>query len=101
MMNRFRKKNLTAQDKNHADQTLPGKGENSSISGFPSGTVCVVEELAGGHAFNAHIIAMGITPGAEITIIQNSGHGPVLLNVRETRLALGRGEAEKIQARAV
>jgi Fe2+ transport system protein FeoA len=29
-------------------------------------------------------------------VIQNYGHGPIIVNLRDTRVALGRGEAGKI-----
>jgi ferrous iron transport protein A len=40
---------------------------------------------------------MGVTPGAEVTVIQNYHRGPMLIEVRDTRVALGRGEALKIE----
>ena len=39
---------------------------------------------------------MGFTPGARLRVIQNRGRGPLIVAVRDTRVALGRGEAEKI-----
>jgi len=32
-------------------------------------------------------------------VIQNFGHGPIIVLVRSTRVALGRGEAMKVQVR--
>jgi len=40
--------------------------------------------------------ALGFTPGAEVTIVQNFGHGPLIVLLRDTRVALGRGEAGKV-----
>jgi Fe2+ transport system protein FeoA len=48
-----------------------------------------------GEGLSNRLNAMGLTPGAELTIIQASG-GPILLSVRDSRLALGRGMAQKI-----
>jgi Fe2+ transport system protein FeoA len=42
---------------------------------------------------------MGFTPGAEVTVLQNFGRGPLIARVRDARIALGRGEARKIQVR--
>jgi len=40
---------------------------------------------------------MGLTPGTEVTVIKAAPfHGPVELEVRGTKLALGRGLAEKV-----
>ncbi|MHC1782547.1 MAG: ferrous iron transport protein A [Anaerolineaceae bacterium] len=40
--------------------------------------------------------SLGFTPGVEIEMMQNFGHGPMVVNLRGTRVALGRGEARKI-----
>jgi Fe2+ transport system protein FeoA len=48
-----------------------------------------------GEALSSRLNAMGLTPGVELTVIQDSG-GPLLLGVRDSRLALGRGMAQKI-----
>lgn len=44
--------------------------------------------------------ALGFTPGAKVTVVQNYGRGPIIVAVRGTRLALGRGEALKIRIEA-
>jgi ferrous iron transport protein A len=56
-----------------------------------------VHELAGGRGFVGRLAALGFTPGARIRMMQNFGHGPLIVLVRDTRLALGRGEAMKVQ----
>ena len=44
----------------------------------------------------AHRLAdLGLTPGVPVAVVRDDG-GPVLLAVRETRLALGRGMAQHI-----
>lgn len=57
-------------------------------------TVCL-ESISGGEKINQHLTALGLTPGIEISIIQDSG-GPLLISVRDSRIALGRGMAQKI-----
>jgi ferrous iron transport protein A len=39
---------------------------------------------------------MGLSVGSRLKVLQNRGHGPLLVLVRDTRIALGRGEALKI-----
>lgn len=34
---------------------------------------------------------MGLTPGVKFSVISSGGRGPVIIDVRGTRLALGRG----------
>ncbi len=42
------------------------------------------------------LAALGFTPGAEVNMTQNHGRGPLIVTVRGTRVALGRGEAARI-----
>jgi len=56
-----------------------------------------VQELDGGRGVIGRLAALGFTPDAEVTIVQNFGRGPLIVTVRDTRIALGRGEAAKIQ----
>jgi ferrous iron transport protein A len=39
---------------------------------------------------------LGFTIGASVTVVQNYRHGPMIVRVRDTRVALGRGEARKV-----
>ena len=56
----------------------------------------VVRGLTGGRGFVARLAALGFTPGVVVQVLQNFGHGPLLVLVRDTRVALGHGEAAKI-----
>ena len=67
------------------------------LSNLAPGEVGIVQSLAGGRGFVGRLAALGFTPGAEVTMVQNFGHGPVIVIVRDTRIALGRGEARKVQ----
>jgi len=42
------------------------------------------------------LVSLGFTPGAEVSMTQNYGRGPLIVTVRGTRVALGRVEAGKI-----
>lgn len=55
-----------------------------------------VEELTGSNAAIGRMASMGITPGAAILMIRNPKRGPVIIEVRDTLIALGRSEAAKI-----
>lgn len=61
------------------------------------GETGIVHELAAGKTFVARCLALGFTPGTSVTMVQNPRSGPLIVLVRETRVALGRGEAQKIQ----
>lgn len=66
------------------------------LSALDPGEVGIVRELAGGWAFVSRLAALGFTPGAQVTMVQNFGRGPLIVLVRGTRVALGRGEANKV-----
>jgi len=67
-----------------------------SLTELKSGETAIIQELYGGYGFRSRLAALGFTPGAEITMLQNLGHGPIIVTLRSTRIALGRGEAQKI-----
>ena len=56
----------------------------------------VVGVVGGGMNLRMRLLQMGITPGALVEVVDNHGRGPVLVRVRGTVIALGRGVAEKI-----
>jgi Fe2+ transport system protein FeoA len=51
--------------------------------------------VATGHRLRRRLTELGLIPGVEFKIMQDEG-GPLLLAVKDTRLALGRGMAHKI-----
>ncbi len=70
--------------------------ERTPLTALPPGQVGMVRELAGGLGFRSRLATLGFTPGAKLTMVQNFGHGPLIVNIRDTRIALGRGEAAKV-----
>lgn len=71
----------------------------SNISGMPlsmaaSGERLKVERLIGGCEIRHRLTAMGLSIGDEIEAISN--YGPIIINVKGSRLAIGRGLAQKI-----
>jgi len=50
-----------------------------------------------GWGFEKRLMDMGITPGTKVTVVKSAPfHGPLEILVRGSRLALGRGMAERI-----
>lgn len=70
-----------------------------SLSHLRPGEGGIVQSLAGGRGFLGRMAALGFTPGVRVTMVQNFGHGPVIVLVRDTRVALGRGEVGKVLVR--
>lgn len=55
-----------------------------------------VRKLTGSRNFIARLAALGFTIGAPVTVVRNSAHGPLLVSLRGTQIALGFGEASGI-----
>jgi ferrous iron transport protein A len=70
------------------------------LAELPAGTRAVVQALRGGRELMSRLGAMGLVAGAPIEVLQNPRRGPLLVLVRDTRIALGRGEAAKVLVEA-
>jgi ferrous iron transport protein A len=66
------------------------------LSAVPGGRAAVVRRLDGGRAFVGRLASLGFTLGVQVQMVRNGGRGPLITCVRNTRVALGRGEAMKI-----
>jgi ferrous iron transport protein A len=56
----------------------------------------VVAGLPHSRGLAKRLIALGLTPGAEVRVLQNRGHCPLIIEVHGARLALGRGQAARV-----
>jgi ferrous iron transport protein A len=54
-----------------------------------------------GRGLMRRLLDLGITKGCTLTVVQGGGHGPVLIEVRGTRIALGHQMACRILVREV
>ncbi len=61
-----------------------------------SGQQGTIRALRGGHCLKARLATLGFTPGAPVKMVRRGRHGPVIVSVRGTQIALGRGEAQRI-----
>ena len=67
-----------------------------SLDKIPSGISVVVRKLDGGRELATRLAALGLSIESQVKVLQNRAHGPLLVLVRDTRIALGRGQAMKI-----
>ena len=74
-----------------------GIPETRSLSSCMRGECVAIAEILGGRGLKQRLLALGLLPGTEVTLL--SSGGPVTLEVRGSRLALGRNEAAKIIVR--
>lgn len=68
-----------------------------ALSAVHSGEQVCIHRIRGGHQLLSRLASLGFTPGARLRVVQNYGRGPIIVKLRDTRVALGRGEAAKIE----
>jgi ferrous iron transport protein A len=74
----------------------PHTAEPIALDLLPAGASAVVRKLRGGSELVHRLLALGLTEGAQFVVLQNPRRGPLLVLVRDTRVAIGRGEAARI-----
>ena len=67
-----------------------------SLSELPVNEQATIRSFTIGRLETNRLASLGFTPGARVDMTQNYGRGPLIVIVRGTRVALGRGEAAKI-----
>ena len=67
-----------------------------SLSQLAADKLATVLSFSSGRLEVMRLASLGFTPGARVAMTQNYGRGPLIVTVRGTRVALGRGEAERI-----
>ncbi len=82
-------------------QCLPKQTISIPLVMCKQGQRLIIREFTGGTATRLRMSTMGLRVGDEIEVITNSSKGQVVIAADRTRLALGRGLAEKIQVEAV
>jgi Fe2+ transport system protein FeoA len=71
------------------------------LSDLLPGTQAVVSAVRGDASFITLLAARGLTIGAQLSVLRNSGHAPLLIMVRDTCLALGHSEAAWIEVELI
>jgi len=69
---------------------------NVSLGAIQPGESVRIQRMQGGHHFLSRLASLGFVPGVRLKVIQNFGRGPLIVRLRDTQVALGRGEAQKI-----
>ncbi|HVN95157.1 MAG TPA: ferrous iron transport protein B, partial [Syntrophorhabdaceae bacterium] len=70
-------------------------GQVSPITLLEEGQEGIVYLLSGGEGFVSRLAGMGIIVGTSIKVLRNSG-GQIIVLASDTRIALGKGQADKI-----
>ena len=61
----------------------------------PGETVSVVG-IVGGRGLARRLTDMGLTPGVKVKVVNNHMPGPVMIELRGSKVALGHGVSQKI-----
>jgi ferrous iron transport protein A len=76
---------------NPHNETNPGTASCQILTEAPLNTPLKVTSIAAGRQAQARLACMGILPGEVIKVVQRDNGGPLLVEVKGTRVALGRG----------
>jgi len=67
-----------------------------SVADLKPGDSAKVRRLQGGRGYIARLAALGFTIGVPLKVMRKNAHGPLLVSLRGTQIALGHGEAAGI-----
>lgn len=83
--------------------TLDDRGKHTvkPISQIKSGTNIKVHYLDCGQSLKRRLTSFGIYDGGKAKVVKNDKHGPIILKIFGSKVALGRGQADKIQAEEI
>ena len=79
-------------------ESLPGRVEDTiALTDLQDGEKSTMVLAFGGHRMVRRLAEMGLTPGAEVTVVRSAPmHGPIEISIRGVSLALGRGIASRV-----
>ena len=74
-------------------------GAAAPLAFFPEGAEGRIVRLAGGRGLTQRLADMGFVPGTKVKVLSAHYPGPILVDIKGSRVALGRGVAMKIMVR--
>jgi len=66
------------------------------LSMVTEGETVKLAKIDASRGLNNRLASMGLLPNVEITVVRNSHPGPFVINVKGSKMMLGRGMAHKI-----
>jgi len=70
-----------------------------NLSDIKSGSAAVIVFIQEGKGASHRLAELGLLPGERLTMLHNSGAGPVTVSVKGSKLSIGHGLAQKIIVR--
>lgn len=68
----------------------------ASLSKVKAGQTVRLVRVEAGHGLKHRLAAMGLLSNTKIKVLRNEGRGQLIVNVKGTKVVLGRGMSEKI-----
>lgn len=68
----------------------------TELSRVDQGKEVTLVRISGGRGIRSKLYSMGLVPGSSFTVLSRGRGGPVMLRVKDARLAIGQGMAQKI-----
>ena len=89
-----------------ASERLEAQRDSSDPPAMPlmqtsQGQTVRLVEIRGGRRLQHRLAEMGLTPDVAFTIINHGHPGPFIIQIKDTRLVLGRGMTHRIFVRPV
>ena len=69
------------------------------LSTVRDGEKVKLARIDAGRGLNSRLASMGLVPNVEITVVSNRQRGPFMISVKNSKMMLGRGMANKIMVR--
>ena len=66
------------------------------LSVVPTGRTVRLSSIDAGCGLKSKLAAMGMVGNVELFVVSNSSPGPFVVNVKGTKIAIGRGMANKV-----
>lgn len=66
------------------------------LSSVDPGKEVTLIDIDGGKGIRSKLYSMGLVPGVTLAVLSRNTSGPVMIGIRDTRLAIGCGMSRKI-----
>lgn len=61
-----------------------------------AGTTVRIVEVEAGHSLKNRLASMGLLANVQIRVVRNDGAGQIIVNVKNSKVILGRGMSHKV-----
>lgn len=75
------------------------RDEARPLSGVRTGESVRLVRVDAGRGLNSRLASMGFVPNVEVRVVSNGHPGPFVVIIKDVKMVLGRGVAQKIMVR--